>query len=175
MASYVGIDLHRRRAVIVVLDEAGDRVWSSRIENSRLNLEVELRSIVEAVEADVTTPRLVLNGAGIRKKFFVSVYVAALYLPERQTDSNALLAASPANRVTMHFVHSRVDKRKLDEGWRDGFSNNLRPDKFAPLADRLEGFIALFGDMHEGDTVVLDYRPGSGTSVTINGELRGSF
>ncbi len=50
MASYVGIDLHRRRSVIVVLDEAGDRVWSSRIENSRLNLEVELRSIIEKVE-----------------------------------------------------------------------------------------------------------------------------
>ncbi len=53
MASYVGIDLHRRRSVIVVLDEAGDRVWSSRIENSRLNLEVELRSIVDAVEGPV--------------------------------------------------------------------------------------------------------------------------
>ncbi len=53
MASYVGIDLHRRRSVIVVLDEAGDRVWSSRIENSRLSLEVELRSIIEAVEGPV--------------------------------------------------------------------------------------------------------------------------
>lgn len=47
MASYVGIDLHRRRSVLVVLDEAGDRVWSSRIENSRLNLEQELRSIMD--------------------------------------------------------------------------------------------------------------------------------
>lgn len=53
MASYVGIDLHRRRSVIVVLNEGGERVWSSRIENSRLNLEVELRSIMAAVEAPV--------------------------------------------------------------------------------------------------------------------------
>ena len=45
MASYVGVDLHRRRSVIVVLDQDGERVWSNRIENSRLNLEVELRSI----------------------------------------------------------------------------------------------------------------------------------
>jgi transposase len=53
MASYVGIDLHRRRSVIVALDEAGDQVWSSRIENSRMNLELELRAIIEKVEAPV--------------------------------------------------------------------------------------------------------------------------
>ena len=130
-------------------------------------------AIADAIEADATTPRLVLNGAGIRKKFFVGVYVAALYLPKREADPKALLAAPPPNRVTMHFVHSRVDKRKLDEAWRDGFGNNLRPEQLTPLADRLVRFIALFGDMHKGDTVVLDYRPGSGTSVTINDELRG--
>lgn len=53
MASYVGIDLHRRRSVIVVLDETGERVWSSKIENSRLNLEVELRAIAVAVPSPV--------------------------------------------------------------------------------------------------------------------------
>ncbi len=53
MASYVGIDLHRRRSVIVALNEAGDRVWSSRIENSRFNLEMELRSIEAVVESPV--------------------------------------------------------------------------------------------------------------------------
>lgn len=132
-------------------------------------------TIAETVEADATTPRLMLNGAGIRKKFFISVYVAALYLPERHTDPGGLLAAPPPNRVTMHFVHTEVEKRKIDEGWRDGFGNNLRPEERAPLADRLERFIALFGDMREGDTIVLDYRPASGTSVTINGELRGTI
>ena len=53
MASYVGVDLHRRRSVIVVLDEDGDRVWSNRIENSRLNLEIELNSIQARFEAPI--------------------------------------------------------------------------------------------------------------------------
>ena len=43
MASYVGIDLHRRRSVIVVMDDAGEVVSSTRIENSRSNLECERR------------------------------------------------------------------------------------------------------------------------------------
>ena len=42
MGSYVGIDLHRRRSVVVVLNEAGDRVSWSRIDNTPANLAREL-------------------------------------------------------------------------------------------------------------------------------------
>ena len=42
MGSYVGIDLHRRRSVIVVLNDAGDRVSWSRIDNTPANLAAEI-------------------------------------------------------------------------------------------------------------------------------------
>jgi len=42
MGSYVGIDLHRRRSVIVVLNEAGERVSWSRIDNTPANLAAEI-------------------------------------------------------------------------------------------------------------------------------------
>jgi len=42
MGSYVGIDLHRQRSVIVVLDEDGNRVSWSRIDNSPANLAREV-------------------------------------------------------------------------------------------------------------------------------------
>ena len=42
MGSYVGIDLHRRRSVVVVLNEAGDRVSWSRIDNTPVNLAGEV-------------------------------------------------------------------------------------------------------------------------------------
>ena len=42
MGSYVGIDLHRRRSVVVVLNAAGDRVSWSRIDNSPAELVREL-------------------------------------------------------------------------------------------------------------------------------------
>ena len=38
MGSYVGIDLHRRRSVVVVLNEDGKRVSWSRIDNTPANL-----------------------------------------------------------------------------------------------------------------------------------------
>jgi len=42
MGSYVGIDLHRRRSVIVVLNDDGDRVSWSRIDNTAANLTTEI-------------------------------------------------------------------------------------------------------------------------------------
>jgi transposase len=42
MGSYVGIDLHRRRSVVVVLNEDGHRVSWSRIDNTAANLAAEI-------------------------------------------------------------------------------------------------------------------------------------
>ena len=42
MGSYVGVDLHRRRSVIVVSNEAGDRVSWSRIDNTPASLAAEI-------------------------------------------------------------------------------------------------------------------------------------
>ncbi len=50
MGSYVGIDLHRQRSVVVVLNEAGERVSWSRIDNTPLNLARELTAAGPGVE-----------------------------------------------------------------------------------------------------------------------------
>ena len=42
MGSYVGIDLHRRRSVVVVLNEDGERVSWCRIDNTPANLAAEI-------------------------------------------------------------------------------------------------------------------------------------
>lgn len=42
MGSYVGIDLHRQRSVVVVLNGAGERVSWSRIDNTAANLAAEM-------------------------------------------------------------------------------------------------------------------------------------
>ena len=45
MGSYVGIDLHRRRSVVVVLNEDGQRVSWSRIDNTPANLAGEIVAV----------------------------------------------------------------------------------------------------------------------------------
>ena len=51
MGSYVGIDLHRRRSVIVVLNDDGDRVSWCRIDNTPANLAAEV--VAAGADAEV--------------------------------------------------------------------------------------------------------------------------
>src|SRR3989304_6592354 len=42
MTRYVGVDLHRRRSVIVVLEADGTELWTNRIDNDPLTLGLEI-------------------------------------------------------------------------------------------------------------------------------------
>lgn len=116
---------------------------------------------------------LVLNGAGIRSKFFIKVYVGALYLSARTTDVAAVLRNTGPVAVHMHFLHSEVSKEKLIDAWNDGFNANLSDTERAKLNPRIEQFNALFQTARNGDVIKLDYVPGAGTTITINHDKRG--
>ena len=129
--------------------------------------------IPETVQLAAGTPPLVLNGAGIRKKFFFKIYVAGLYLPSRQTSSKAIVDMPGPKRVHMHFLYKEVERDKLVTGWQEGFENNLETNQFEKVASRLTKFNQLFRTMHRGDVIDLDYQPEEGTQVLFNGELQG--
>ena len=116
---------------------------------------------------------LVLNGAGIRSKFFIKVYVGALYLPARTRDAEAILRGTGPVAMHMHFVHSEVSKEKLVDAWNDRFDANLDAAERARLGARIERFNGLFRTVRKGDVIRLDYLPGAGTTVSINNETRG--
>lgn len=120
-------------------------------------------------------PPLVLNGAGIRSKFFVKVYVGALYLPARARDAEAIWRHTGPVAMRLHFLHSEVSKEKLVKAWNEGFDANLDADERARLKPRIERFNELFRTVLKGDVVRLDYLPGTGTTVSINNETRGAI
>ena len=116
---------------------------------------------------------LVLNGAGVREKFFFDIYVAALYLPARSRDAGAILQTDQPWRMSMNFLYSEVDKEKLDKGWDEGFEANVAKDRLPALQERLQKFKSMFTTMHKGDVIQMDYMPGTGVRVVIKGEEKG--
>lgn len=129
--------------------------------------------IPEQVTLEQGIDPLTLNGAGIRSKFFVKVYVGALYLPSKQTAMEKILAMPGAKRVSMHVLYDEVSKEKLVSGWNDGFENNNSPEELARLKERLNNFNDLFTTVKRGDLVNIDYLPGKGTRVQINNVSKG--
>lgn len=130
-------------------------------------------NIAEEIVVDDTTS-LVLNGAGIRSKFFFDIYIAQLYLEKPEKDSSLITKQEGNKRIVMHFLYDGVGQDKIIDGWNDGFSANLDEGSAAKLQSRLETFNAMFTEeMKSGDIIVFDYLPGEGTRVTIKNEVKG--
>lgn len=121
------------------------------------------------------SPELVLNGAGLRTRFFVKVYAAGLYLEKKSTTTAAVLALQGPKRVSMHLLRNVSAKQILD-ALHDGVAANNSPAELAklkPQLDALDGVMTSMGPIKEGDVVTLDYVPGAGTVVTVNGQAKG--
>lgn len=59
-------------------------------------------------------------------------------------------------------------------GWNTGFTSNLSPEAVNDLSSKIKQFNELFVDVHEGEEIILDYKPDSGTTVTIAGNIKGT-
>jgi hypothetical protein len=119
--------------------------------------------------------RLLLNGAGIRTRFGFKVYAAGLYLAQKADTPQGVLAGPGARRL--HVVMLRyIDADALGKLFTDGMQQNTEPQEFArvqPAAVRLGGLFAAKKRMGSGESFTVDFLPGSGTTVLINGKPAG--
>ena len=136
---------------------------------------VEVGDVMIPNTALVAGHELGLNGAGLRKKFFIKVYAAGLYLPEKTGDAKKAINMPGPKRVFMQFIYDDIEAGKITKGWTEGFEKNNTPEELVRLQSRLNAFNAFFEDMKAGDRVVIDYLPGRGTQVTVKGKLKGEI
>jgi len=134
---------------------------------------------VEGVElAESVTARdgtdLQLHGAGVRTKFIFDIYVGALYLTPTGQDLETILGSEQPARIEMHFLYDEVEAEKLESAWREGFSGNNDREVLDTIEPQLENFVRLFPTAVEGDVFAMEYLPGQGTRVSINGEAAGT-
>ena len=58
---------------------------------------------------------LVLNGAGIRTKFFIKAYVGGLYLKKKSGDANAIINADEPMVIKLHITSSMITSDKMKD------------------------------------------------------------
>jgi hypothetical protein len=134
----------------------------------------ELAGVTMDDQVTISGKSLQLNGMGLRKKLWVKVYVAGLYLESKSDNAKQIVSSEQIKMVTMHFLTDRATKAKMDAAWREGFEANS-PGAHAALKSRVETFIGFFGDMKEGDQIKMEMVPDEGTTVTLNGQEKGKI
>jgi hypothetical protein len=153
--------MRRLSIVLLACVLAAPAVWSG-----------ELAEVSFPDQVTVGEATLELNGMGLRKKMWVKVYVAGLYLPSKASDAGAAVEAHGAKKVIMHFLTNKATKKKMDAAWMEGFEANS-PAEFGALEDRVKTFMGYFGDMKNGDVIEMTIVPGEGTAVALNGDDKG--
>lgn len=124
-------------------------------------------------KTDVKGQSLALNGMALRTKFFIKVYVAGLYLPQKERAAAKILAADAPHRMVMHFLYG-VNKDQMCDAWKEGLEQNTPK----ALPEVKKAFASLCGWMEpipKGNELTLTYVPGEGTTVEVNGKAKGTL
>jgi hypothetical protein len=118
---------------------------------------------------------LQLNGAGIRYKFVIKVYTAGLYLGAKAGTPEAVLAAPGPKR--MHVVMLRdIDANELGKLFTRGMQDNAPKEEFSksiPGTLRMADIFSAKKKLLAGDSFSVDWVPGVGTTVLVNGKPQG--
>lgn len=137
-------------------------------------VEIEGVQVEDRAALDNGGPRLVLNGAGVRYKMAViKVYVGALYLTGKKTDADGVLRDPGPKRVAMYVLIDELTARELTASLNNALAANHIPAELALIESRIRDMNRMMnsiGVIKKGGVIHLDYLPGVGTRVTVNGE-----
>ena len=133
---------------------------------------VELAGVRFEPTLTLAGSRLTLNGAGIRYKAIFKVYAAGLYLASKAATPEAVYAAAGPRR--MHIVMLRdIDANELGKLFTQGMEKNSPREQFSKSINgtlRLADLFSRRKHLAAGDSFSVDWLPGSGTVILINGK-----
>lgn len=118
---------------------------------------------------------LVLNGAGIREKFWMDMYAGGLYLESRSSNANSIVNANESMALKIHIVSKLISSDKMIDAINEGFNSTTKGNT-APLSTEIEKFKGFFSDeITKNDVFDIVYLPSKGTIVYKNGTQKGTI
>jgi hypothetical protein len=136
---------------------------------SAISADISGHQIPDALTVEGT--QLVLNGAGMREKFFIDLYVGGLYLPAKNQDAKAIISADSPMTIRLQIVSDRINSKNMTEATLEGFQNATGGNT-ASLQAKIDEFLKTFQEAIKiGDVFELTYVPEKGVQIYKNGAL----
>lgn len=116
---------------------------------------------------------LVLNGGGLREKYWFDLYVAALYLKNKNSDGSKIIHQNDEMAIHIKLVSDKVTREKFLETVKEGFAKSTAGKA---SKEEIKDFCTFFSDeFKNGDKIHLDYIPNKGLQVKKNGTVKGTI
>lgn len=139
-------------------------------------LSAELAGVRFEPTAQVAGQSLVLNGAGLRTRFFFKVYAAGLYVSEPSSQASVILQQSGPRMVRIVMLRD-VSADTFVESLHEGLKNNHSEAQLAALNQQIEALGSIMralGVAKKGDQIDFTFVPAVGTRIILNGQARGA-
>ena len=115
--------------------------------------------------------KLVLNGAGVRKRGYFKADVTALYLPEKMSSADAIYKLNGVRRIQLNILR-RFTSSTITRIFLADFKDAATDEEFKRLIGPIGQIGAAYANVKEvvkGDVVNLDWVPGRGWLASHNG------
>lgn len=117
--------------------------------------------------------KLILNGAGVREKYWMDMYAGALYLTSKSSDVNEILNGNKPAAIKLHMVSNLITSDKMISAINEGFENSTN-GKTQAISAEIGKFISYFEEkISKEDVFDLVYIPSKGVLIYKNGEQKG--
>jgi len=117
--------------------------------------------------------QLSLNGAGTREKFWMDMYVGALFVTKKTKDAQLLINADENIAMELTIVSSLITSDKMSDAVEEGFEKSAKGN-LSSLRSRIDQFKGFFKEkIKKGDVFSMIYESGKGLTVLKNGNKAG--
>jgi hypothetical protein len=171
-------DTHHYRYEEAVMNRITPWIMALMVGLSPLGVQAQHREVA-GIKLDnpveVAGSKLPLNGAGVRYKAVFQVYVAGLYLSQKASTPEEVLAAPGPKRISITMLRS-IDSAELGKLFVRGVEDNSPKSEMSKLVPGLMRMSQIFYDqktLAKGDTFQVDWIPGTGTIITVKGKPQG--
>jgi hypothetical protein len=117
---------------------------------------------------------LVLNGAGVRQKFLLDIYVGALYLAEKSSDAAKIMDSKSSKCMTLHLLQN-LSKGTYAGNVENGIAKNVSEKELEALQHDIDTFNTFFADTKKGDLVMFTFLADGTSEFFINKKKMGSL
>jgi len=119
---------------------------------------------------------LLLNGVGLRQVAWFKGYAAGLYLTRKATTTDQALSAPGPTRLQIRMLVD-VDTIEFSKSFNRGIRRNTPAAQQAALGERMQAFDQIIlgvGKVKTNDAIDIDFLPGRGVVLSVNGKPRGA-
>ncbi len=131
--------------------------------------DLKIDQIVIKDDVTLDSKKLILNGVSFRKVGFfkVKVWLSALYLEKKSTDSDAIIKSNEIKSVILHPLY-KVSAEDSVKGWKLAFDKNCQ-SMCDSIKDDLHLFLNSIPDFKIKDVYIYSFSD-QGFKYTVNGQ-----